>query len=250
MKKADLRNTLIVIPVYNSGKHLEELFDRIRKSEVGGIRYNILCVDDGSVDNSYHIIKKNKINNISHNKNRGKGYALKAGLTYAKVNDYKFVVTIDSDLQHDPKYISHLLLAQNIDNADLVIGFRDFKMLGCGGAGRSSLRPYVHVGDSVDKMPFSRVISNTLTSSIVSSLSKRYIFDSQSGFRLYNLDLFDENEITTDRYQMETEILFNYINKNAIISHVEIPVIYKDEKSHISHLRDIGNFIKVIFKEL
>jgi len=250
MKKADFKNTLIIIPVYNSGQHLEELFDRIQKSEVGDIRYNILCIDDGSVDDSYHIIKKNKINYISHNKNRGKGYALKAGLTYAKVNNYKFVVTIDSDLQHEPKYISHLLLAQNIDNADLVIGFRDFRMCRFKSEEVSNSTIYASIGESVDKMPFSRVISNTLTSSIVSSLSKRNILDSQSGFRLYNLDLFDENEITTDRYQMETEILFNFINKNAIISHVEIPVIYKDEKSHISHLRDIGNFIKVIFKEL
>ena len=229
MKRANIDNTLIVIPVYDSGLYLEKLFDRIESVCAG---YNVLCVDDGSVDNSRDILKERNINFVSHDRNRGKGHALKTGMMYAKNNGYKFAITMDSDLQHDPRCIPNFFTTQNVEDADLVIGFRDFGLL------------------KQNTMPFMRVMSNTMTSGIVSCVSKRNILDSQSGFRMYNLELFDENEITTDRYQMETEILFSYIHKNAVVSHVEIPIVYGGEKSHISHLRDIVNFVKVVIKEV
>lgn len=226
MVKANFKNTLIVIPVYNSSSHLSELFDffKIHNPEL-----SLLCVNDGSTDDSLDIIQKYIVNGISFKENRGKGFVLKTGLKYAKDNGYQFVITIDSDLQHDPSYIKNFIKTQNIENSDLVIGFRKF---------------------SLDKMPVARIFSNKITSFIISYLTGNEIFDSQSGYRLYNLDLFVFDEIHTERYQMETEILLNYLKKRAMISHTEIPVIYKNEKSNISHLRDIKNFIKVILKEI
>ena len=222
MKKSDYTNTLIIVPVFDCEKHLRELLRKIKAVAPEG---QILCVNDGSRDNSLYIIKQNKVKFIDLGRNRGKGYALKIGFLYAKRKGFEFALTMDADLQHDPLIIPNFIKTQNLFDADLVIGFRNF---------------------SFQNMPFERVFSNTITSSIVSFVSEKAIFDSQSGFRLYNLNLFDEKEIKTNKYQMETEILLQYIKKGAKISHTEIPVIYNDEKSHISHFRDIVNFVKIV----
>ncbi len=223
---ADKENTIILIPVYNSSLQLDRLLKLLIEEDY---KKNILCIDDGSSDNSLSIIEKNQINYISYSVNKGKGYALKKGFNYAIENAYKYALTLDSDLQHDPERIKYFIQTQNQTNADLVLGFRRFNFV---------------------NMPFARVLSNYITSFIVSSFCRKTILDSQSGYRLYNLAFFNADEIKSYRYQMETEILFNYINKRAVISHVEIPVIYKDENSNISHLRDIKNFVNVVLKEI
>ena len=220
--KSNLENTLIVIPVYNSARYITRLYQKISNIYQN---HHLLFINDGSTDRSLEIIKILQLNAIDIKKNKGKGYALKAGFDYAKENNFKFVITIDSDLQHDPCYLPNFFITQNIENADLVIGFRNF---------------------SFHNMPFARVMSNTITSSIVSYKTGTHIMDSQSGYRLYNLDYYDKRHIKTDKYQMETEILLNYIQKKAKIAHTEIPVIYGEENSSISHLRDIMNFIKLI----
>jgi len=224
--KANVKNTIFLIPIYNSAFHLSELFYKIFSLSE---KSHILCINDGSIDNSLDIIKQHSVKYIDFERNNGKGYALKIGMIYAKRNGYKFALTIDSDLQHDPTMIINFFKTQRKENSDLVIGFRRFNF---------------------KNMPFMRVLSNYITSSVVSGLVKQPILDSQSGFRLYNLDFFHEHTPFSDRYQMETEILLKYAKSKAKISYTEIPVIYNNELSNINHTRDITNFVKVIWKEI
>ena len=232
MKESNFNNTLIIIPIYNCEKHLSELFSRIKAVSED---CQILWINDGSTDNSLIIIKKHQIEDawvnrmkfIDLGRNRGKGYALKMGFIQAQRKGFQYVITMDADLQHEPALIPNFIKTQNLFEANLVIGFRNFNFR---------------------NMPFTRVFSNSITSSIVSHVTDKKILDSQSGFRLYDLNFFDEKEIKTDRYQMETEILLKFIKKGARICHTEIPVIYRNEKSHISHFRDIVNFVKVVGK--
>jgi len=223
---ASFQNTLIIIPVYNGANELPELLLRIRSTAPLS---NILCINDGSIDHSCEIMKENHLQYLSWEKNRGKGYALKKGLQFAKKSGYKFALSIDADLQHDPKIIPRFLITQNKEQADLVIGFRKF---------------------SWKNMPWLRVLSNTITSYILSKLLNNNILDSQSGYRLYNLKLFWQKEISTDQYQMETEILLEYTKKGAKLAFVEIPVLYHKEISHIAHGRDVVNFCKLICQKM
>ncbi|MCL1827652.1 MAG: glycosyltransferase family 2 protein [Candidatus Cloacimonetes bacterium] len=222
---ATLENTLILIPVYNSYQHLIKLHQRIFRASP---KCNLFCVNDGSTDLSLEMIKILQINYISFEENRGKGHALKTGFTYAKENNYQFVITLDSDLQHSPAYLRNFFIVQNKEKADMVIGFRSF---------------------NIHNMPLTRVMSNYLTSTILSHKTGKLILDSQSGFRMYNLQYFDADKLQTNRYQTETELLLSYISQNAKIAHTEIPVIYGNEISHISYLRDIQNFCKLMIKE-
>ena len=99
-------------------------------------------------------------------------------------------------------------------------------------------------------MPFSRILSNAITSFIVSISTGYRIPDSLSGFRLYYLKLIEKMKFRSERYQFETEIIFKFARKKAKIDAVPIKTIYQNEKSHISHRRDIINFVKIIFSEI
>jgi glycosyltransferase involved in cell wall biosynthesis len=102
----------VVIPVYNSEKTLEELYARLVKVLPGICRkFEIIMVDDGSVDRSF--VKMNQIrNNDSRVKlirlagNFGQQNALLCGFRYATGD---FLITLDDDLQHPPEEIPKLL---------------------------------------------------------------------------------------------------------------------------------------------
>lgn len=223
--KAGWRNTAVVIPIFNSEDHLTELLERILKffpSE------QVFAVNDASTDNSAEICRSNLVNLIDIKENTGKGNALQKGFVAARKNGYIFAFSIDSDLQHKPEDFGIFLQKQNEEEADLVIGKRDF---------------------SSDKMPFPRICSNATTSMIVSIFTQQKILDSQSGYRLYNLDLIKNFNFQTKRYQFETEVIIKIAKAGGLIDFVPIDTIYNGEKSHISHLRDIKNFVNVVLQE-
>ena len=95
-------------------------------------------------------------------------------------------------------------------------------------------------------MPFPRIMSNKLTSLIVSISTTRKILDSQSGYRLYDLNMIKEIDLISQKYQFETEVIIKLAKQNGRINFVSISTVYSGQKSHISHLRDIWNFIKVV----
>jgi len=225
MKEADWKNTAVIIPVYNSESHLEELFNRILKFFS---KKQIFAVNDASQDNSEEICRSFKVNVINFPVNSGKGFALQKGFQVAISAGYDFSFVIDSDLQHEPEEFPNFLKMQSKNNFEIIIGRRDF---------------------SLNQMPFPRVFSNSVTSGIVSLFTGHKIEDSQSGFRLYDLGIIRELKFRTRRYQFETEIIMKFVEKGARIGFVPIKTIYNDEKSHISHFRDIIYFLDVIIYE-
>lgn len=116
----------IVVPVYNSCKTLEELAARIRKTfESLKIDYELILVDDGSLDNSWATMLKLKKEFPAHLKiirfvrNFGQHNALLCGIKHA---DGDFIITIDDDLQHPPEEMVKLIQKQEQTRAELVYG--------------------------------------------------------------------------------------------------------------------------------
>lgn len=224
--KASIENTAVVIPAYNAGKYLEELVTKIK---VFFPKENIILVNDASKDNTGLIGKSLNIDVVGFDINKGKGAALKAGFEHALKSNFKFAFSIDADLQHNPASIPAFLNRQNVSEADMVIGKREFK---------------------TGIMPFHRICSNTITSQIVSWVSRCRIYDSQSGYRLYRLEFLKGMEMITERYQFESEIIIEYARKGGKFDYVPIETIYHGQESHISNFRDIKNFIKIIIHEI
>jgi dolichol-phosphate mannosyltransferase len=110
----------VVVPLYNEEANLPILQEELRVA-LSGLDYEIIFVDDGSVDRTAERIETApNIRLIRFEKNSGQSAAIYAGLTAARGAT---VVIIDGDLQNDPADIPKLL-AEIARGADLVCGYR------------------------------------------------------------------------------------------------------------------------------
>lgn len=115
----------IIIPILNEEENLVPLVEEITTC-LGGMKYEIIFIDDGSDDDSIKVIKQLKktyerIRIIKHRRNFGKAVALKTGFASAKG---KVSITMDGDLQDDPAEIPRFLEEIKQGN-DIVCGWRE-----------------------------------------------------------------------------------------------------------------------------
>ena len=108
-KKCDIS---IVIPVYNEEENIEILYKELKTVlESLHMQYEILFIDDGSIDDSFKIMENiamndNTVKIVKLLSNYGQSSAISAGLEYTNGDS---IITMDSDLQHNPKDIPRLL---------------------------------------------------------------------------------------------------------------------------------------------
>jgi glycosyltransferase involved in cell wall biosynthesis len=101
----------VVIPLFNEEESLPELFAWIKRvMDENAFSYEILCVDDGSKDQSWKVIEESaalnpNIKGIKFGRNNGKTAALQAGFNQVEGN---VVITMDADLQDSPDEIPSL----------------------------------------------------------------------------------------------------------------------------------------------
>ena len=115
----------IVVPVYNEEESLPELEKAIGQALSGEFSYEIIFVDDGSADKSWQQIaslgkEKDFVHGIALSHNYGKSVALQAGFEKAQGT---YVVTMDADLQDDPKEVPEMVQMLK-DGYDLVSGWK------------------------------------------------------------------------------------------------------------------------------
>lgn len=115
----------VVVPLYNEEESLGELERRIADALKPEYSYEVIFVDDGSNDSSWEVIsslkeKGDHIKGISFRNNQGKSSALQAGFDLARG---KYVVTMDADLQDDPKEVPEMV--QMLEGGyDMVSGWK------------------------------------------------------------------------------------------------------------------------------
>ncbi|KAB2878413.1 glycosyltransferase family 2 protein [bacterium] len=218
---------LVVIPAYNSESSLGNVIAKIRHHlTASGYPYDILVINDGSTDLTAGIATGLGVLLVNHAENLGKGAALKSAFQYADKNKYAVIATIDADLQHDPSSLPSMLSLFMSGNYDLIIGARQFK---------------------ANKMSLSRIISNRLTSRLISMRAKQPILDSQSGYRIIRTSAIKNITIRTSRFETESEILIRLAQNHCRIGFFPIDTLYAGEKSHIRHIQDTLRFIKMYF---
>lgn len=157
-------NTLIVIPAYNEKKSIGDVIRKIKNSYP---EIDILVINDGSRDDTARLALDSGAIAVTHLFNMGYGVALQTGYKYATRNRYDFIVQMDGDGQHDPKYIKDLLEEIQNGEADLIIGSR-------------------FINNTRYKTPLNRRLGMFLFSRIVSLIIQYRITDSTSGFRALN----------------------------------------------------------------
>ena len=113
----------IVVPIYNEQGSVETLHREIVSTVNNlNISYEIIFVDDGSIDEAFNKLQNlSPIKIIKFRKNFGQTAAMDAGIKSA---EGKYIITMDGDLQNDPKDISKLLEKIKEENLDVVAGWR------------------------------------------------------------------------------------------------------------------------------
>lgn len=217
--------TAVLIPAFNAAKTLGNLLERIPQNI--GDRC-IVVVDDGSSDDTSRIAVGAGAVVIRHEHNRGKGAALRSGFKYVLASTRSdSVLTMDADLQHDPAEISKFLVAWESGGTDIILGCRRFG----------------------SRMPIHRILSNTITSSLVSARTGVRIRDSQTGYRLIARKVLSSIEVEADGYEAETEFLIKAARRGFRISSVPIATIYGAEPSHMTHWETTKRFLQVLLRE-
>ena len=115
----------VIIPCYNEKNTIEIIIDKVLNVNIEPHEKKIIVIDDHSNDGSTDILKKyenkNDIEILYHEKNYGKGKAIRSGLT--KVEE-GLVLIQDADLEYNPRDYKKLLKPFEEANADVVYGSR------------------------------------------------------------------------------------------------------------------------------
>ncbi len=114
-----LRNKVIIIPAYNEEKTIERCINNFTNIA------DIIVIDDGSVDNTRTLAKKNNAYVFSHSSNLGYDKSITSGFTEAIKFNYKYIVTADADGQHRGIDIEKCFKLLEKKNIKLVLGKRD-----------------------------------------------------------------------------------------------------------------------------
>ncbi len=184
----------------------------------------VIAVNDGSTDESVSLLSgiENLIL-ISNEQNFGKGFALRKGFDKAIELNADIVVTLDADDQHKPEYIPVFL--EGIKDCEIVIGNRM---------------------NDLKTMPVHRILSNKITSFLLSKKLGVKIIDSQCGFRAYRSEVIKKVKTSFNGFEAESEIIVKAVRDNFKIKFVNIPAIYGDQESKMKSLQAIKGFIKVL----
>ena len=208
----DHNETMItaVIPAYNEQKTIGSIV-------LGAKQHTkrVIVVDDGSHDATAEIAELAGAHIIQHTCNQGKGAALKTGLRAAM--DADVIVTLDSDGQHHPQEIPHILEPIIQGRADFVNGSR-----------------YMTIDtDNGHKTPFyRRVGQNVLDSATNINGNGIKVTDSQSGFRAFRGNTLNNFTFRSNGYSIESEMLIEAAHAGLKIEEVPIDVSYGETHQH------------------
>lgn len=167
---------LLIIPAYNEQGNILNTYNNVIKyNKKNKEKYDVIVINDGSLDNTENILIKNKIPHITLIHNLGIGGAVQTGYKYAYENGYDIAVQFDGDGQHDINYVKDIISPVLKNNADIVIGSR-----------------YIDKNVSSFKSTITRQLGIKLISFVIKLVTNKKILDTTSGFRACNKKIIKE----------------------------------------------------------
>lgn len=214
---------IILIPAYEPNERMLKLINQLKAK----CDYNIVIVDDGSgsaYSNIFKLAGEMGCTVLTHDKNKGKGQALKTGFSYImETGDTNGVVCADCDGQHTPEDI--IKIAESISEYQncIILGTRRF----------------------IGKVPFRSRFGNSITRAVFSYASGVKIHDTQTGLRGFSPQMLEWlMEIPGQRFEYEMNMLLEAIPSGYNIHEIDIDTVYL-EQNKSSHFRPLQDSLRV-----
>lgn len=211
-------NFCVIVPTYNNHKTLKKVLDSILD-----FTQNIIIVNDGSTDETSEILKQySQFTQIHHPKNIGKGRALRNGFRKAIEMNFEYAITIDSDGQHFASDIPNFIAEIQKEPNSLLIGSRNMTQ---------------------ENVPRKSSFGNKFSNFWFWFETTIKLEDTQSGFRLYPLQLIPK-QFYTNKFEFEIEVIVRSAWKGIVVKNIPIQILY-DPAERVSHFRPFKDFTRI-----
>jgi glycosyltransferase involved in cell wall biosynthesis len=194
----------IVMPVFNERVRLERAVAALLAANVSD-DLELLIVDDGSTDGTREILRDNdwpaEVRVIYHDKNRGKGAAIRTALAEARGT---YTTIMDADLEYEPTDIPALLGPLRAGAARAVFGTRGFQ--------------------SHSAYSFWYVVGNRSVTFAANLLFNSWVSDMMTGQKAMSTELFRSLDLRAGGFAIEAEITARLLRRGVRI--YEVPITY------------------------
>ncbi|MFO7584954.1 MAG: glycosyltransferase family 2 protein [Anaerolineales bacterium] len=196
-------NLSVIIPVYNEKNTVQEI---VRRVQATGLVWEILLVDDGSQDGTRDILAemdgKDNVRVILHEKNQGKGAAVRTGLQNARGDVF---LIQDADLEYDPRDYPALLKPIEEGVADVVYGSR-------------------FLGAPHRAILFWNMVANKLLTLMTNILYNNILTDMETGYKVFKREVVQDMKLRANRFDFEPEFTAKILKRNVRL--YEVPISF------------------------
>tara|TARA_Y100000590_G_scaffold379823_2_gene447715 strand:- start:11 stop:700 length:690 start_codon:yes stop_codon:yes gene_type:complete len=196
----------IIIPVYNEEKTILDVLNKIKKNSSDLFKYEVIVINDGSIDDTKNILENNKHlydKLLTNEVNKGKGFAVKKGISIASGTH---IIFQDADLEYDPADFKKFEKIFKEFDADGIIGSRFI------------YSDYTRSHNILNK------IGNKFLTFIFNIFYNTTFTDIYSCYFAFKKNLINADHLKTEGFDQHAEILCNVIKRGN--KFYEVPINY------------------------